>query len=51
MTSLVSFVLVNKTLDGRSDFDMLLIKREFITLYISFLNGPPEFGWLYLIYI
>ena len=37
MTSFVSFELAHKTLEDRKDFDTLLIRREFITLYIPFL--------------
>ena len=42
MTSFVSFKIVYKTLEDRKDFDTLLTRREFITLYIPFLNGPPS---------
>ena len=42
MTSFVSFKIVYKTLEDGKDFDTLLIRREFITLYIPFLSGPPS---------
>ena len=45
------FELLNKTLEGRQDFDTLLTRREFFTLYILCLNCPLEFGYLCLIYI
>ena len=38
MISFVLFEFVNETLEGRQDFDMLLVRREFFIPFVPFLN-------------